>query len=78
MTEEEARTKWCPFARVVTEREPKNPAFGPYNRLALNGEDPDDQMWMQDPEIHCIASDCMAWRTNAAGYAYCGLVGAPK
>ena len=80
MTEDEAKTKWCPFAsaRVV--------CWDKSNTQKLNA------IWSDDGEQHtvvCIASACMAWRrTNArptmgeeasgqrAGF--CGLAGAPQ
>lgn len=58
MTEEEAKTKWCPYARVVM-GDAEEPAIGPFNR----------DHWINDDNlastIHrstCIGSACMAWR----------------
>lgn len=89
MTEQEAKAKWCPFARAQTEDTPTAPAV---NRT-LHGQ--------IDIGCHCIGSACMAWRWMAAGeYAielaatkglaehfatrdgkqvggYCGLAGKP-
>jgi len=67
MTEEEAKTKWCPFARVVSsikrEEERARPAI---NRV---GGRVDDQCL-------CLASGCMAWRRRGArDNGYCGLAG---
>ncbi|MCC2649851.1 MAG: uncharacterized protein K0R61_36 [Microvirga sp.] len=50
MTEEEAKTKWCPFARSQTEDREAAPAV---NRT-LQGH--------IDIGCHCIGSRCMAWR----------------
>jgi hypothetical protein len=50
MTEEEAKTKWCPFARSQTEDRESAPAV---NRT-LQGH--------IDIGCHCIGSRCMAWR----------------
>ena len=49
MTEEQARTKWCPNARASDQQE--NPSA--INRARVNRPDAD---------CLCIASDCMAWR----------------
>jgi len=53
MTEDEAKTRWCPFTRVAQEGR----AVGHYNRiLRRDGES-------QIPySTRCIASTCMAWR----------------
>ena len=90
MTEEEAKTKWCPFARVA--KRGILPGRS-YNRWA------DD--WSPAGAVDgakCIGSACMAWREggaytdkwvgkNLAGDAvihgklhitgYCGLAGKP-
>lgn len=74
----DAKTKWCPFARVGTEsgvnRSPRTNDFG------------------SDAVAKCLASDCMAWRwvethiNDPAGsgmiitgdtYGFCGLAGQP-
>lgn len=87
-TEDEAKVRWCPAARV---------SMGP-NRQTSNQGNP------TNPHLNCIASECMAWRwaqeiihVNAAipntlgGYraeayetncrstthGYCGLAGKP-
>ena len=63
LTETEAKTKWCPFARrdaggVVVNRNMGGNAF---------------------EGCKCIASACMAWRDDrgVAGKGFCGLAGAP-
>lgn len=77
MTEDEAKTKWCPHVRVVlvTKRGGTN---HPYNRYFL--EDKKDPI--NNPvDARCIASDCMAWRWFSEDYkgtgGYCGLAGKP-
>ena len=84
MTEEEARTKWCPFARVAIEWQA---SIGSANRGAADDE---------KPLTRCIGSACMAWRfgqyfkaeeghpartvvqwTTDSTEGYCGLAGKP-
>ena len=50
MTEEEARTKWCPFVRIGGHR-------STYNR--------DEDGTVIDAAL-CVASSCMAWREDGA------------
>lgn len=52
LAEEEAKTKWCPEARIL----PNAPGYGAGNRFA---EDP-HPIFMA--ETRCIGSACMAWR----------------
>lgn len=68
-TEESAREKWCPFARVMARltteyveergsgRSPleKTTVITSTNRLTFQNGD-------ADPGCHCVVSDCMAWR----------------
>ncbi|KAA1057196.1 hypothetical protein [Azospirillum argentinense] len=51
MTEEEARTKWCPHARQSTDN------FTTYNR---------SESGKVDDSCNCVASDCAAWRWMSA------------
>jgi hypothetical protein len=73
LTEEEARKRWCPFARsfdTPTEL-PEHIIASGTNRK--RGGAPDQ--WCL-----CIASDCMVWRWRAGlpnDVGYCGLAGAP-
>lgn len=53
LTEDEAKTKWCPFARVRGKYDD-----GPTS--AFNRCPPFDNALV--PECRCIASECMAWR----------------
>ena len=52
-TEEQAREKWCPFARI---------GFGmnapDHTCLAATG----NRVTTMDDECNCIASECMVWR----------------
>jgi hypothetical protein len=49
MTEQEAKTKWCPMVRYSADAEPSANLwyFGKQGR---------------DERVNCIASDCMMWR----------------
>ncbi len=85
LTEEEAKTKWCPFARCNGETEDHYPISNrgdvmmPRNDTFAEG-------------FRCLASECMAWRSTdnktfpcAPGdeprpsepAGYCGLAGKP-
>ncbi len=73
MTEQEARTKWCPMARVST-YSVGNPAESAANRTDEG---------TPYPASRCIASDCMMWRWEE-DHTYtgkhdgsCGLGGKP-
>jgi len=76
MTEDEARTKWCPMVRY------KSGGGEGINRWATS----DDKNYSPD-HSKCIASDCMMWREireqdSSTGYwniigGYCGLGGKP-
>ncbi len=72
-TEDEARGKWCPMARVAVMSD--NPERGAHNRLI------DDEKKLEG-RAHCIASDCMAWRWHNANaeeeIGYCGAFGRPE
>lgn len=64
MTEKEARTKWCPFARISDEEPPVA-----VNRPVPYGDVP-----------CCLGSHCMAWRWRVDALlddGYCGLAGKP-
>lgn len=80
MTEDEAKTKWCPFRRVLRVIHADNT----YTH-SVRDHDPAD--------LNCIGSACMAWRAtdNEAGptppdghepeykpAGYCGLAGTPQ
>ena len=69
MTENEARTMWCPFAADSAE------TYGSFNRNA------DYETPRFPGSCHCLASACMAWRWDPRHQAeldgYCGLAGKP-
>jgi hypothetical protein len=54
MTEEQAKTKWCPNARHVTSDDAGMPAA---NRMGPENGGIGGLPWNK-----CVASDCMAWR----------------
>jgi hypothetical protein len=58
MTEDEAKTKWCPFARQPGKA---RTADGDIFTVAVNR--PPLHMAMEGAP-RCIGSDCMAWRTD--------------
>ena len=84
MTEDEAKTKWCPFVRVMA-LDPRNGG-----NPAINRQDYDN--------FNCIGPACMAWRWNDTSEwiaraeaefrrtgrripktdGYCGLAGRPS
>jgi hypothetical protein len=62
MTEEEAKTKWCPFARVAVYC--GSPSIGSCNRYR-NGP-------INDPK--CFGSDCAVWIYEQKDYGHCGMI----
>ena len=75
LTEEEAKTKWCPYARVMVQRNDGEPTASA-NRMELVVP-PSLMDW---PASLCIASQCMAWQwlppndgSCAGDKGYCGL-----
>lgn len=78
MTESEAKTKWCPFARVMTGDVDSGLTFPPGNRAAVRERG--ELRVNENPETcRCIASACMAWRRYLSPEmhreGYCGLAG---
>lgn len=81
ITEDEAKTKWCPMARVILDYsvQPDTQAVASANR----GEaDETDQIFTGS---RCIGSGCMMWRSEvgpasrrATGRGFCGLAGVPS
>lgn len=76
MTENEAKTKWCPQVRAINEDFENDQAS---NRT----EQAEAPSGWDCPAYLCIASACMAWRwkLNDHGHSmnlgWCGLAGAP-
>ncbi len=92
MTEEEAKTKWCPFVRMIAGKiaddgkSEHRDGTTPFNRI-VDGENGRYAY----PRVAgcCIGSACMAWRYSVEGLdktteemrkgypGYCGLAGKP-
>lgn len=80
MTEDEAKTKWCPFVRFVPES--VSVFAGTTRGIPLTRDE-----GVEHAGFSCIGSACMAWRRDPdraldtkAGWAndgYCGLAGKP-
>lgn len=65
MTEEEAKTKWCPMTRHIQFQECIVDSRGAY--------------FERGKQCRCIASDCMMWADTGVAVegkrrGYCGLV----
>lgn len=72
MTEAEAKTKWCPMARVLVS---DSAGTGTANRLPLMQCGPNGE-YRPDTSANCLGSACMVWCSgHAAGTGYCGLAG---
>lgn len=55
MTEDEAKTKWCPMVRMATIVPELKAAMPPHNRMNLLLE-------AEPEQLCCIGSDCMMWK----------------
>jgi hypothetical protein len=81
MTEDEAKTKWCPYARTVMEWDPPVRVVGPFNRddIVEGSGSTSDII----SKALCIGSACMAWRSvvplvnDKELHGFCGLAGKP-
>jgi len=62
LTEEEAKTKWCPMVRFITSHN-----FQGSVRTLINNRDGGN-------ESVCIASECMWWKWDGER-GYCGKIG---
>jgi hypothetical protein len=74
MTPEDAKKKWCPFARAYDRSETGDVTAT--NRPLLYG----DSFTGPRKDINCIAGECMAWRrlNMKETSGYCGLSGKPE
>ena len=74
--EDEAKTKWCPFVRLLCYDQTAQVGAS-YNRFDRS------DMPQLSPNANCIASACMAWRMgmprlhDGVEVGYCGLAGKP-
>lgn len=81
LTENEAKQRWCPFARVTLYPSHDGSAW---NRSVVNS----GERQRQEVATLCIGSACMAWRwaTTEEGsksresrtHGFCGLAGRPS
>lgn len=63
MTEEEAKTKWCPFSRVIAgTRTGASTATASGTQPAFNRIEVGTGVPIMPDGSACIASSCMAWR----------------
>lgn len=59
LTEDEAKAKWCPFARIcVSEKDGSEASVASFNRIAHR----QTSNLLTPHAANCIASACMAWR----------------
>jgi hypothetical protein len=59
MTEDEAKTKWCPFARVAARANSEG-----HGTSGNRWPDQDDATGTSDACYRCIGPACMAWRAQ--------------
>jgi len=59
MTEDEAKTKWCPFVRIVSSTI-DGQGFTPAANRMVNSDYPEQTLLPKTG--NCISSECMAWR----------------
>lgn len=67
MTEEEAKTKWCPFVRVLPETERWHPMTNREDTISAP----------KGSATTCIGSACAAWRWECVRDDYGGENGEP-
>lgn len=86
LTEDQARVKWCPMARVAPEGDQNV-----WNRSRIDVGAQENVHQRPDRVVamsRCIGSDCMAWRwldpasdpavvPESARRGFCGLAGRP-
>lgn len=93
ITEKDASTKWCPFARVLLPINQAGNRIGTFHKT-LTEERDRKHYEQQEADCNCLGSRCMAWRwiENPSepvpdnyggvrfgnGTGYCALAGRPE
>ena len=85
LTEEEAKSKWCPLVRVMQRPIQETPAKSVHPVVSVNRMPyvNDDMSHLRLKEHCCIGSDCMAWHTVFSASptdkpkGFCGAFGRP-
>lgn len=94
LTEQQARERWCPYARVHVPAGVINRVSAMLKRMAAKmrseGRDLRDAEFIeeQQQDCNCIAAECMAWRweedidrlreVDEGPRGYCGAFGRPE
>ncbi len=68
MTEDEAKTKWCPFAHTAV-------SMAKYVISANGTVDYEDHAYIPHPGCMCLASGCMAWDGSSTTKDFAALPG---
>lgn len=72
ITEKEAKTKWCPFARVLLPVHQSGNRIGTFHKRIA--DDVDRKHYEeQEADCTCIGSGCMAWRWEGNPICYVRL-----
>ena len=82
MTEEEAKTKWCPHSRAVLYGGKISKVLSSgHNRATFSKTEGKDEDYLNPEFCRCIGSECMSWRwvygQDTVPGGYCGLAGEP-
>ena len=76
MTEEEAKTKWCPFVRSQIVDQDENGRL-----MCISNRDKAQMVEVNDERVmthNCIGGSCMTWRWMDRVGGFCGLAGFPQ
>lgn len=83
VSEEAAKARWCPFARVsgwvfFQSGGTRDMQIGSNQAIPVNRADVGDPEPRWPANAACIASNCMAWRWDRErNNGWCGLAGEP-